>query len=143
MSKIKYTATHEWIEIVDSEGTVGITERAQSERGDIVFVELPLVGGEHEQGETIGRVETADGDAFLVHAPATGEITAVNSALGSNPDLINYSPEGDGWLCRISIESLRELDILMNARQYDEYKEEALDDDYMDEEDFYDDDEDY
>jgi glycine cleavage system H protein len=143
VSEIKYTTTHEWIEIIDSEGIVGITERAQQAYGDIVFVELPLVGDELEQEDTIGRIEVADGGTFPVFAPVTGEIIEVNSALEDDPDLINRSPEGDGWICRMSIEGPRELDILMGPDEYEEYEEEnELDDDeYVGETDFYDEEE--
>ena len=139
----KFTTTHEWIEVGNSDGVVGITERIQLEYGDIVFVELPTVGGEYEQDEPLGRVEVTDGNTFHIHAPATGEITEINRTLEEDPDLINHSPEGDGWICRISIESPRELDILMDIDAYNDYEEEALNDEYMDEEDFYDDDDAY
>lgn len=143
MSEVKYTTTHEWIEVVNSEGIVGITERAQQAYGDVVFVELPLVGDELEQEDTIGRIEVADGGTFPVYAPVTGEIIEVNFALEDNPDLINRSPEGDGWICKMSIEGPRELDILMVSDQYEEYEEEdELDDDeYVGETDFYDEEE--
>ena len=136
----KFTTTHEWIEVGESDGILGITERIQLEYGDIVFVELPAVGDEYEQDEPLGRVEVADGNTFPIHAPATGEIQEINTALEEDPDLINHSPEGDGWICRISIESPRELDVLMDIDAYNDYEEEELDDEYMDEEDFYDDD---
>jgi glycine cleavage system H protein len=143
LSEVKYTTTHEWIEVVDSEGIIGITERAQIMYDNIIFVELPAVGDEYEQNEIIGRVEAADGSTYPVHAPVTGEVKAVNSALAADPDLINHAPEGDGWICRATVESLRELDILMDAEAYDQYEEEVLDEEYMDEENFYDDDEEY
>ena len=143
MSEIKYTKTHEWIEVTGSRGTVGITERAQLMCGDIVFVEFPTVGEEYEQEDPIGRVEVADGDAFDIYAPVTGEIKAINHALEDEPDLINRSPEGDGWFCKMSIESPRELDILMDASEYDVYEEEELDEEYPEDTDFYDDEEDY
>lgn len=136
----KFTTTHEWIEVGESDGILGITERIQLEYGDIVFVELPAVGDEYEQDEPLGRVEVTDGNTFPIHAPATGEIKEINTALEEDPDLINHSPEGDGWICRISIESPRELDVLMDIDTYNDYEEEELDDEYMDEEDFYDDD---
>lgn len=139
----KFTTTHEWVEVGESEGVVGITERIQLEYGDIVFVELPTVGDEYEQDEPLGRVEVTDGNTFSVHAPATGEIKEINATLEDDPDLINHSPEGDGWICRISIESLRELDVLMDIDAYNDYEEEELDDEYMDEQDFYDEDEAY
>ena len=143
MSEVKYTTTHEWIEVINSEGIVGITERAQQAYGDIVFVELPLVGDEFEQEDTIGRIEVADGGTFPVFAPVTGEIIEVNFLLEDDPDLINRSPEGDGWICKMSIEGPRELDILMGHDKYEEYEEEEeLDDDeYVGETDFYDEEE--
>jgi glycine cleavage system H protein len=143
LGEVKYTPTHEWIEVDGSEGVIGITERKQLECGEIVYVELPAVGDEYEEEEAIGRLETADGSSYPVYAPVTGEILEVNTALEDGPDLINQSPEGDGWICRISIESPRELDALMDAGAYDEYEEEEPDDEFLDEEDFYDDEEDY
>lgn len=139
----KFTTTHEWIEVGENDGVVGITERIQLEYGDIIFVELPAIGDEYEQDEPLGRIEVTDGNTFLIHAPATGEIKEINITLEEDPDLINHSPEGDGWICRISIESPRELDVLMDADAYIDYEEEELDDEYMDEEDFYDEDEAY
>lgn len=143
LSEVKYTTTHEWIEVIGTEGIVGITERAQIIYGDIVFVDLPPLGEEFEQDDLIGRVEVADGDTFPIHAPVTGEIKAINTSLEEDFDLINRSPEGDGWICRMSIESPRELDVLMDADEYDEYEEEELDEDFLEETDFYDDEEDY
>ena len=142
MSEIKYTKTHEWIEVKGSRGTVGITERAQLMYGEIVYVELPSVGEEFEQGDTIGRLEVTDGDTFVINAPVTGEITAINAALADDPDLVNRSPEGDGWVYKMSIESPRELDILMSASEYDEFDEED-DEDFEEDSDLYDDEEEY
>ena len=139
----KFTTTHEWIEVGESDGVVGITERIQLEYGDIIFVELPAAGDEFEQDEPLGRVEVTDGNTFPIHAPATGEIREINAALEEDPDLINHSPEGDGWICRITIESPRELEVLMDVDACNDYEEEELDDEYMDEEDFYDEDEAY
>ena len=139
----KFTTTHEWVEVGENDGVVGITERIQLEYGDIVFVELPAVGDEYEQDEPMGRAEVVDGNIFLIHAPVTGEIKEINAILDEDPDLINHSPEGDGWICRISLESPRELGILMDIDAYNDYEEEELDDEYMDEVDFYDDDDAY
>lgn len=143
MNEVKYTTTHEWIEVTDNEGVVGITERVQLIYGDIIFVDLPPVNEEFEQDDVIGRVEVADGDAFPIHAPITGEVRAVNAALEDDPDVINRSPEGDGWICKMSVESSKELDVLMNANEYDTYEEEELDDDTLSETDFYDSEDDY
>ncbi len=143
MNEVKYTTTHEWIEVTDNEGVVGITERVQLIYGDIIFVDLPPVNEEFEQDDVISRVEVADGDSFPIHAPITGEIRAINTALEDDPDVINRSPEGDGWICRMSVESSKELDVLMDAKEYDIYEEEEPDEDFMSETDFYDNDEDF
>ena len=143
MNEVKYTATHEWIEVTDNEGVVGISERVQLIYGDIIFVDLPPVNEEFEQDDVIGRVEVADGDSFPIHAPTTGEIRAINTALEDDPDVINRSPEGDGWICRMSVESSKELDVLMDAKEYDIYEEEELDEDILSETDFYDNEEDF
>ncbi|CAI8035782.1 Glycine cleavage system H protein, partial [Geodia barretti] len=137
-----YISQHEWVEVGENDGVVGITERIQLEYGNIIFIELPS-GDEYEQDEPLGRVEVTDGNTFPIYAPATGEIKEINTTLEEDPDLINHSPEGDGWICRISIESPRELDVLMDADAYIDYEEEELDNEYMDEEDFYDEDEAY
>ncbi len=143
MNEVKYTAKHEWIEVTEDEGVVGITERVQLIYGDIIFVDLPPVNEEFEQDDVIGRVEVADGDSFPFHAPITGEIRAINTVLEDDPDVINRSPEGDGWICRMSVESSKELDVLMDAKEYDIYEEEEPDEDFMSETDFYDNDEDF
>lgn len=143
MNEVKYTTTHEWIEVTDNEGVVGITERVQLIYGDIIFVDLPPVNEEFEQDDVISRVEVADGDSFPIHAPITGEIRAINTALEDDPDVINRSPEGDGWICRMSVESSKELDVLMDAKEYDIYEEEEPDEDFLSETDFYDNDEDF
>lgn len=143
MNEVKYTTTHEWIEVKDNEGVVGITERVQLIYGDIIFVDLPPVNEEFEQDDVIGRVEVADGDSFPIHAPITGEIRAINAILEDDPDVINRSPEGDGWICRMSVESSKELDVLMDAKEYDIYEEEEPDEDFLSETDFYDNDEDF
>ena len=147
MSEVKYTTTHEWIEVRDSEGVVGITERAQLIYGDIIFVDLPPVSEEFEQDDVMCRVEAADGNSFPIRAPITGEIVAVNEALEDEPDVINRSPEGDGWVCKMSVESPMELEEMMNANEYDIFEEEDDDVDpeeaLLDEVDFYDSEDDY
>ena len=106
-------------------------------------MDLPPVDEEFEQDDVIDRVEVTDGDAFPIHAPVTGEIQTVNSMLEDDPDIINRSPEGDGWICKMSVESPRELDVLMDTGEYDAYEEEELDEELLDETDFYDGEEDY
>ena len=135
---MRYTTTHEWTE---PEGgdivTVGISDRAQQEFGEIVFVELPDEGEEFEQDDPIGSIESIDGAVMNIHAPVTGEIVEVNTTLENSPALINRSPEGDGWIVKIRMEVPGEMDILMTPEEYEDYEEEIIEEveDFEDEED--------
>lgn len=124
VSKVKYTKTHEWIAIDGNVGIVGVSDRAQERFGAVEYVELPEVGTEFEQYEAVGTIETHEGASFEIRAPVTGEILEVNPSLEDEPDLINRSPEGDGWLFKMSIEIERELDMLMTPEEYEYYDEE-------------------
>ncbi|MDE0316157.1 MAG: glycine cleavage system protein H [Candidatus Poribacteria bacterium] len=140
---MKYTTTHEWIEVVDTEGTIGITERAQLFYGEIVFVDVSS-SQECEQGEIIGRIETETGGNFYLYAPVAGEIYEVNTALEEDIQLINSLPEGDGWICKIYIDNLSELDSLLSLEDYEDYEEDELDEgEYLPETDFYENIDDY
>jgi len=140
---VKYTTTHEWIEVVDTEGTIGITERAQLIYGEIVFVDISP-SQECEQGEIIGRIETETGGNFYLYAPVAGEIYEVNTALEEDIQLINSLPEGDGWICKIYIDNLSELDSLLSLEDYEDYEEDELDEgEYLPETDFYENIDDY
>ena len=153
MDKVKYTKTHEWIEfeianresLFDKEvvGTIGITDRGQLEYGDVDYVELPEVGDEYEQEEPVCALELSNGDTFTVHSPVTGEVVEINEALKDDPDLINRSPEGDGWIFKIRIEIPRELSILMNRIEYDVYEEDEDEIYYSDDDDFFFDDDEF
>lgn len=112
-----YTDEHEWIDVEDDIATVGITEYAQGQLGDIVFVELPEVGALIEQGKDAAVVESVKA-ASDVYAPITGEITEVNPALEDDPALVNSSPEDDGWFFRMTIADEGELDGLMDEEAY-------------------------
>lgn len=143
MSTVKYTTTHEWIEVVDTEGTIGITERAQHLYGEIIFVDVSPEQ-ECEQGEIIGRIETETGGNFYLYAPVAGEIHEVNTALEEDIQFINSVPEGDGWICKIYIDNLSELDSLLNLEEYEDYEEDELDEgEYLPETDFYENIDDY
>lgn len=143
MSTVKYTTTHEWIEVNDSEGTIGITERALLIYGEIVYVDMSPEQ-ECEQGEIIGRIETETGGNFYLYAPVAGEIYEVNDALEEDVDVINVAPEGDGWICKIYIDNLSELDSLLELDDYEAYEEDAFDDsEYMPETDFFENIDDY
>lgn len=108
---MKYTKTHEWIEIHDGIGTVGITEYAQKELGEIVFVELPTVGKQIEAGKEIAVLESTKAAADL-YSPVSGEIVEVNSRLSQESDLINQSSEKEGWIYKIKLNDLAEYEAL-------------------------------
>lgn len=112
-----YTDQHEWIDVEDDIATVGITDYAQGQLGDIVFVELPEVGALIEQGKDAAVVESVKA-ASDVYAPITGEITETNTALEDDPALVNSSPEDDGWFFKMTIADEGELDGLMDEDGY-------------------------
>ncbi|AXT51419.1 glycine cleavage system protein GcvH [Aquimarina sp. BL5] len=118
-SDLKYTKDHEWIKIDEDIATVGITDFAQSELGDIVYVEVETVGEELEQEEVFGTVEAVKtvSDLFL---PLTGEIAEFNETLESDPELVNSDPYGDGWMVKIKISDASQIDDLLSADGYKE-----------------------
>jgi len=97
-----YTKSHEWIQIVGSEATVGITAYAQEQLGDVVFVELPLTGKQVTKGGVLGNIESVKA-VSEVFAPAAGEVTAANGELESHPELVNQDPYGKGWLVKLRV----------------------------------------
>ena len=120
MSKLYFTTDHEWIRVEDGVGTVGITDYAQQQLGDIVFVELPEVGRTAEKGGEIAVVESVKA-ASEVYAPVAGEIVETNAALVENPATVNESPGEDGWFFKMRIADLAELDEMMDQTAYDEF----------------------
>lgn len=124
---LQYTKEHEWIEVDGSNGTIGITDHAQSELGDVVFIELPEKGSEFQTGESFGSVESVKA-VSEIYMPVDGEILKTNSKLEDSPESINSDPYGDGWIVRIKLKDPSQADELMNASEYEEYlKEEAGD----------------
>jgi len=115
-----YTTEHEWIRIDDGLGTVGITDFAQHELGDVVFVELPAVGTAVTKGQAFAVVESVKAVSDI-YAPMSGEVTEVNDQLGPKPELVNQDPYGTGWLVRVQVEDPAELTNLMDASAYREY----------------------
>lgn len=113
---LKYSDTHEWIKIEGHEGLIGLTHHALKLLGSIVYVELPQVGAHYVQDAEIGVIESVKSASDL-YAPLSGDIVAVNSAVLSNPDLLNQ--ESDHWLYRIRFSHLQELDHLMTAEAYE------------------------
>ncbi|UYV16924.1 glycine cleavage system protein GcvH [Porphyrobacter sp. ULC335] len=118
-----YTDEHEWIDVEGDVATVGITDYAQGQLGDIVFVELPEVGALIEQGKDAAVVESVKA-ASDVYAPITGEITEVNPALEEDPSLVNSAPEDGGWFFKMTIADVGELDGLMDEDGYKAFVEE-------------------
>jgi glycine cleavage system H protein len=116
-SELKYTKDHEWIRIEGDVATVGVTDFAQSELGDIVYVEIETKGQQLAQEEVFGTVEAVKtvSDLFM---PVSGEITEVNSALESAPESVNTDPYGDGWMIKIRLSNTSEIDGLLSADQY-------------------------
>ncbi|NND44598.1 MAG: glycine cleavage system protein GcvH [Xanthomonadales bacterium] len=121
---LKYTESHEWISIeADGSVRVGITDHAQEALGDLVFVELPGVGDEIDQGDACAVVESVKA-ASDIYSPVTGEIVAINEALEDDPGVVNADPYGDGWLFQVNLSDTSELDGLMDAEAYEESLEE-------------------
>ena len=119
----KYTKTHEWIELSDGTGTVGITNYAQERLGDVVYVELPDVGKKVKKGETVLTIESVKA-ASDVYSPADGEVVEVNETLNDNPGLINEDPEGKGWIFKIKVENSSQFDELLSEEEYKKFCEE-------------------
>jgi len=115
---VRYTSEHEWIRVEGEEAFVGITDYAQSELGEIVFVDVPTLGETVAQGEVFGSVEAVKTVSDL-NMPATGEVLEVNEALEAHPELVNEDPYGEGWMVRIRISDPSELDSLMDAAAYE------------------------
>ena len=120
---LKYTKEHEWLAVNGSVGTVGITHYAQSELGDIVYVELPAAGSPVVAGEEFGTVESVKA-VSEIFAPVSGEVMEVNATLAASPETINKDPYGDGWLLKIKLADAKDLDSLMTATEYRKYIEE-------------------
>jgi glycine cleavage system H protein len=119
----RYAKSHEYIHVEGAVGTIGITEYAQKELGDVVFVELPQVGTQLEAGDELGSIESVKAVSELF-APVGGEVVEVNERLTEKPELVNTDPYGDGWMIRIKLADASEVEeLLMTAEEYDEYVE--------------------
>ena len=121
MSETRYTTDHEWARSEEDEiATIGITEFAQEQLGDIVFIDLPETGSIFDAGEEIAVIESVKAAAEL-KTPVTGEIVEVNEELTDSPELVNESPTDEGWFCKIQMSETSEFDALMNEQQYEDY----------------------
>ncbi len=117
MTKMFFTEDHEWVRVDGDEAVIGITNHAQEQLGDLVFVELPDVGRKVSKGEAAIVVESVKA-ASDVYAPVDGEITAANDALEGDPGLVNTSAEGDGWLVKMRLDDASQLEGLMDEAAY-------------------------
>ena len=115
--KLAYTKEHEWIAVDGNVATIGITDYAQGELGDIVFVELPEVDDETEQMESFGTIEAVKAVSEL-YAPVTGKVVEINERLEDEPELINSDPYGEGWMIKVDLSDTSELDGLLSAADY-------------------------
>lgn len=117
---LKYTDEHEWLFVEGDVATVGITDYAQSELGDLVFIELPTVGDHVEQGDAFGNVEAVKAVSDLF-APVSGDIVEINEMLNDDPETVNRDPYADGWMIKVKISDPSELEALMDAATYRDF----------------------
>jgi glycine cleavage system H protein len=120
MSTVKFTEEHEWIRVEGDTGTIGITNYAQEQLGDVVYVELPAVGKQVEKGKEMAVVESVKA-ASEVYAPVTGAVVAVNDKLTAEPATVNSEPMAGGWFVKIKLSKPAELDGLMDEAAYNKY----------------------
>jgi glycine cleavage system H protein len=138
---LKYSKEHEWVLVEGTSATIGITEYAQEELGDIVFVELPEVGEKIVKDDPFGAVESVKAVSD-VYAPVSGEVVETNEILPDNPETINDDPYGDGWMVRVELSDIDDLKDLMDAEEYAEYVVQQKEDDDEEEDEDEDEDED-
>jgi glycine cleavage system H protein len=116
----RYTKEHEWVLVEGDTGTIGITDHAQDELGDIVYVDLPKVGAHIGQGKSLGSVESVKAVSD-VYSPLTGEVVEINPALADKPEALNTDPHGAAWLVKLKLSAAAEVDGLMTAADYVAY----------------------
>lgn len=116
----RYTKEHEYVSVQGDVGTVGITDHAQAELGDIVYVDLPKVGSQVEQGKSLGSVESVKAVSDI-YSPVTGEVVEINEALANTPELLNQDPHGGAWLVKIKLTDPAQAASLMSSADYQTY----------------------
>lgn len=119
--QLKYTKTHEWIHLEGDTATVGVTDYAQEQMGDIVFVDLPKKDMEVEKEKQVCVVESVK-SAFDIYSPVSGQVIEINEKLSDDPALINQEPYGEGWIFKLKIKDTNELNDLMDYSAYEEFK---------------------
>ena len=122
---LSYTKDHEWLRVKGNEATVGITDHAQKQLGDVVYVELPKVNDKFEASEPFGSVESVKA-VSEIYMPVSGSVAEVNESLNDSPEQVNEDPYGEGWMIRIRIDNPAQVDALLTSIEYEDYiKEEA------------------
>jgi glycine cleavage system H protein len=116
----RYTKEHEWVHVDGEQGTIGITDHAQHELGDIVFVDLPRQGKDVTKGQSFGSVESVKAVSD-VYAPVSGSVTEANEVLKHSPEKLNEDPHGTGWLIKVTLSTPAELKNLLTAAEYEQY----------------------
>ena len=116
-SELKYTKDHEWVRVNGNEAVIGITEFAQRELGDIVYIDINTIGDEISKDEVFGTVEAVK-TVFDLYMPVTATVSEVNAALNDNPELVNSDPYGEGWMVKATISDVAQLDGLLDAAAY-------------------------
>jgi glycine cleavage system H protein len=116
----RYTKEHEWVDVSGDVAKIGITDYAQHELGDVVFVEVPKVGAKVEAGKTFGTVESVKAVSDI-YAPASGEVVEANEVLHNTPEKINTDPHGEGWLIKVKLANPADVNSLMDAAAYEAY----------------------
>ncbi len=116
----KYTKEHEWVSVEGDTGTIGVTDHAQEELGDIVFVNLPKVGSKTEKGQSFGSVESVKAVSDI-YSPVSGEVTAINDLLSTTPEKLNEDPHGAAWLIKLKLSAPAEINDLLSADDYQKY----------------------
>jgi glycine cleavage system H protein len=119
-TNLHYTKEHEWVRVEDGIGVIGITDHAQKELGDIVYVDLPKPGAHLDQGKTLGSVESVKAVSDI-YAPVSGEVVEVNPLLTTAPEKLNEDPHGDAWLVKIKLSAPDEIKRLLSAEDYQNY----------------------
>jgi glycine cleavage system H protein len=117
---LRYTKEHEWVRVESDVGTVGITDYAQDQLGDIVFVDLPAPGAPVSQMQKFGEIESVKAVSEL-YSPVTGQVVEANGALANSPELVNDSPYGEGWMLRVRLSDPGEIEKLLSAQDYDDF----------------------
>ncbi len=123
---LHYTKDHEWIRVEGDTGTIGITDFAQEQLGDVVHVQLPRVGEKFEAHTNFGEIESVKTFSELF-SPASGEVLEINEALADAPELVNSDPYGGGWMIKVKLSKASEIDALLNASEYEDFVESQKD----------------